>query len=369
MEIVIGIISILVIFSPFVLLLFDFFSFLCNGTRVMHDKWIAFRVLEILMLLIPCIGLIVSDLFLNNSCCGATATLSAEHKGSIYALIALIGITYFYCLARKKIGSPIVEIMLNSLLLTGILLCILIALQVPEQMASLAIGIPVLIQLIFILHKNHRLAVDHTIEWEGGSAITRFCWYILHLRPLAKFPILLVLCLPLVMLLAAILLLFGQKPDALVRAFTDTYKQGFSQLNDQCNGVVCNQGHFLCTIAANGHGSLVRPIRSGIRGGIPIKCNRQLLISNAFEELLEQRMPDFHRIVRNSYNKVGDSLDRYYGLYDHKWISDTIYILMKPLEWIFLLVLYTFDQKPENRIAQQYMSPSDRRLLRQKEKN
>ena len=27
---------------------------------------------------------------------------------------------------------------------------------------------------------------------------------------------------------------------------------------------------------------------------------------------------------------------------------------MKPLEWIFLIFLYLFDQKPENRIAIQY---------------
>jgi hypothetical protein len=28
--------------------------------------------------------------------------------------------------------------------------------------------------------------------------------------------------------------------------------------------------------------------------------------------------------------------------------------LMKPLEWFFLLVLYTVDAKPENRIHMQY---------------
>ena len=29
--------------------------------------------------------------------------------------------------------------------------------------------------------------------------------------------------------------------------------------------------------------------------------------------------------------------------------------LMKPLEWLFLVVLYTFDRKPENRICSQYL--------------
>lgn len=36
---------------------------------------------------------------------------------------------------------------------------------------------------------------------------------------------------------------------------------------------------------------------------------------------------------------------------------DLIYYLMKPLEWLFLLVLYLVDRKPENRIAMQYIKP------------
>ena len=35
--------------------------------------------------------------------------------------------------------------------------------------------------------------------------------------------------------------------------------------------------------------------------------------------------------------------------------ADITYILMKPLEWIFLLVLYIFDVNPENRIVTQYI--------------
>ena len=35
--------------------------------------------------------------------------------------------------------------------------------------------------------------------------------------------------------------------------------------------------------------------------------------------------------------------------------ADAVYILMKPLEWFFVFVLYLFDQKPENRINSQYM--------------
>lgn len=38
-----------------------------------------------------------------------------------------------------------------------------------------------------------------------------------------------------------------------------------------------------------------------------------------------------------------------------KKAADLVWLLMKPLEWLFLLVLYLFDATPENRIAVQYM--------------
>lgn len=32
-----------------------------------------------------------------------------------------------------------------------------------------------------------------------------------------------------------------------------------------------------------------------------------------------------------------------------------VYVLMKPLEWMFLAVIYLCDVRPENRIALQYI--------------
>jgi hypothetical protein len=44
-------------------------------------------------------------------------------------------------------------------------------------------------------------------------------------------------------------------------------------------------------------------------------------------------------------------------------VSNIIYVLMKPLEWIFIFVLYMADRNPENRIAQQYFHRDHRRLI------
>jgi hypothetical protein len=115
---------------------------------------------------------------------------------------------------------------------------------------------------------------------------------------------------PVLLSLSLFLMLFGQKPDSFIRAFTDTYKHGFSQLDHLCDNVECG-GHFLCSVAANGHKKLVSPKRYGIRGGGKIICNRQLLIANAFEDLIQEKTPKIHHQIRTHYNKVGDQIHRY----------------------------------------------------------
>ena len=60
----------------------------------------------------------------------------------------------------------------------------------------------------------------------------------------------------------------------------------------------------------------------------------------------------FHCGIRNFYDKHGYPVAR---LIKTKSAADVVYFIMKPLEMLFLLVLYLVDAKPENRIAVQYM--------------
>ena len=76
--------------------------------------------------------------------------------------------------------------------------------------------------------------------------------------------------------------------------------------------------------------------------------------ANAFEQVLEEKTPRFHRFLRCNYDRYGYPFAKHIK---KKWAMDLIYYLMKPLEWIFLLVLYLVDRKPENRIAMQYIKP------------
>ena len=97
-----------------------------------------------------------------------------------------------------------------------------------------------------------------------------------------------------------------------------------------------------------------------MRHGHEVIVNRQLCIANAFEEVLQEKTPGFHKTVRTFYDKYGFPVAK---LISKKWQADLVYIIMKPLEWIFLLVLYSTDVHPENRIAVQYMGIDAKKAL------
>ena len=160
----------------------------------------------------------------------------------------------------------------------------------------------------------------------------------------------LLLMAPLLGILLALLALFGQYPDRLVRAWTETADWGLSQKIPPQNAFY--DEHYLCTVAAGGHRKIVRPMRYGERHGHRVVVNRQLCIANAFEDLLMERTPRMHRRLRRFYDTYGFPLSR---LIRTKAQADFVWLLMKPLEWAFLLVLYLCAADPENRIAVQYM--------------
>ena len=155
--------------------------------------------------------------------------------------------------------------------------------------------------------------------------------------------------LPMLGVLAGVLTLFGQTPDALIRAWTETADWTFSQKTPPPN--VFMDTHYLCTAAARGHPKLVKPLRVGRRHGHTVLVNRQLCVANAFEGLLEEKTPRLHRAVRRFYDRTGYPIARHIR---SPWAADAVYCLMKPLEWLFLLVLYAADPRPEDRIAVQY---------------
>jgi hypothetical protein len=157
----------------------------------------------------------------------------------------------------------------------------------------------------------------------------------------------LLLAFPLLGVAIIVSLLFGQRPDDFIKAFTETADWTLSQkIAPPSSG-----GHYLCTVAAQGHKQLVHPHRMGIRHGRNIVVNRQLCVANAFEQILEERTPKLHKMVRYVYDHCGFSLSQHIKT---KAAADIVYIVMKPLEWFFLLVLYLTTVNTEERIERQY---------------
>lgn len=136
---------------------------------------------------------------------------------------------------------------------------------------------------------------------------------------------------PLLAVMLLILVLFGQRPDSIVKAFTETADWTFSQQIPPPPDY--SQGHYLCTVAAGGHAKLVKPQRMGLRRGDKIVVNRQLCVANAFEELIQDKLPRFHKCVRSFYDKHGYPISQHIST---KLRADVVYILMKPLEFILL---------------------------------
>lgn len=262
------------------------------------------------------------------------------------ALTLLALIIYSYRDANSL--SPLANIFCISGILGGVVLLLVFDNQL--QVASF--------HTFFLLIYSINLLWVRIKEWqEDRTEITyenRLLQYFHQLLNKSRnWPWLAVLlALPTLALVVLILMLFGQQPDSMIKAWTNTADWAFSQKIPPQNLII--DEHYLCTVAAGGHEKVVKPQRMGIRHGHPVVVNRQLCIANAFEQVLEEKTPRFHRFLRRNYDRYGYPFAKHIK---KKWAMDVIYYLMKPLEWIFLLVLYLVDRKPENRIAMQYIKP------------
>ena len=247
--------------------------------------------------------------------------------------------------------------------MSGIFICsiymIIFVIQLSNNMIEVAIhGIPYLIifPINYILcsiraemEVMKRYKEKNLRAKEYNNRFLNKCSNILY--NIDRWPIIaIILSMPLVVVLICILVLFGQRPDEAIKAFLETSDWTLS--TKVSPPPIVYDAHYLCTVSLRGHKQLVKPTRMGIRRGEKIIVNRQLCVANAFEDLIQEKLPKFHHFVRYIYDKYGYPLSKHINTAIQ---ADITYILMKPLEWIFLITLYLFDEKPENRIAVQYI--------------
>lgn len=276
----------------------------------------------------------------------------------IFILSAIVG---YLVLRFAKINklSPLVLVLAMSALYIGVIVAGLWICQVFKMSIEnlILILFPLNVIVIFI-----KVIKDVIIKWNSeykdkrsglkDNKLINLCNKILNNS--LNWPWLaLIFMVPLLGILIGILALFGQAPDSVIKAFTETAEWNLSTKIPAQS--LEYDGHYLCTVAAGGHKEIVKPIRLGRRGGKYIVVNRQLCIANAFEQIIEEKTPKFHYVVRSFYDKYGYPVAKHIN---SKYTADFVYFLMKPLEWIFLIVIYLFDNKPENRIAMQYLPKS-----------
>lgn len=272
--------------------------------------------------------------------------VSSEHTLTLAVLfaVAVIGHICLRFIPQNK-RPPLFSALCISSIYIGCALCVLWCIQISGSSFFLFLFPINYIILSFRVIACEVLSADKTAEEQ--TKMPRISAF-LHNK--SSMPVLaLLLLIPLLGIIAVILLLFGQEPDSAIKLWTETADWTISQKIAPEN--LPRDGHYLCTVAAEGHKKLVKPLRTGKRHGHEITVNRQLCIANAFEQLLSERAPHLHRAIRNFYDKTGYPIAKHIKT---PLAADIVYIIMKPLEWLFLLVLYLFDTKPENRIATQY---------------
>lgn len=352
---IVQIIALIIIAIPVVLTVWNIFAFIQYLVR--RKEKIFYKVIEVIAMGTGILYLFVyADLaniiFANWDVPLYNSELHSMISPNTFLTIRTILVIAFmgYLLIRfipPVKQSPIVSAIGISAVYLGIGFCLLWCIQTINDF--FLIVLPVNCIIIFI-KTIYILVYQKNTLLQNGTITTKYEKLSGILNKATNLPwIALILVIPLLGIMVAVLFLFGQEPNSIIKAWTETADWTMSQKIAPPN--LQRNGHYLCTVAAGGHRKVVKPIRTGMRHGHRVVVNRQLCIANAFEQVLEEKTPVFHKVVRAIYDNTGYPISKHIH---SKYLADTIYFLMKPLEWTFLLVLYTVDLNPENRIAVQY---------------
>jgi hypothetical protein len=307
-----------------------------------------------------------------DNCSGDTQMFRAFAEPWVLAPLALHIVTSLaYAISKRRPEAlrPYVEALVFAGMATGIVLQCVLALQLGATfmvvgLVVFPLGLPVimpLIALILLFHETRARLLRRGAEEQSVSM--KFPPDVTDVYRHTELPVdnpdpvisrtwlsrTLVLSPVLMGAYAVISAVLTRQLAGGVLALTQTCTHTFSTMSVH---VIQRDCHYLCTVAARGHTWLVQPERMGVRNGTPIVVNRQLALANAFEDLLHQRWPRFGRMCRRIYDRVGLPISRYIT---SPWMSDLVYLAMKPAEWLFYAVLLLLDQdNPEKRIDRMY---------------
>ena len=275
--------------------------------------------------------------------------LCSGHRET-YIIVLIVGVLGFVGLMLSRPGKtpPLLSVLAMAAMYPAMISVIIFCIQVGFDVINWVF--PINLNLIcWSLIREKLEEYDAWMDMEGRSADET--WFQRILSKSKNWPLIaLLLMLPVLGVILGISILFGQSPDSLIRTWTETADWTLSQMQAPPN--VQYDEHYLCTVAAGGHEKVVKPLRMGERHGHRVVVNRQLEIANAFELVLEEKTPRFHKALRSFYDKYGFPVAR---MIKTKAAADIVYTIMKPLEWIFLLFIYATQARPEDLITIQYL--------------
>lgn len=272
-------------------------------------------------------------------------------------VLAIISIVSYIIVRINKLDlPPLIIVVCMSGMIIGIMLSLVWMLQISKNLQEFLNIYYLLFPINYIICVI-RICKEVIYEYDNiqkerkqyNNKILDICSKILS--DSSTWPgIAIIITIPMLIIIITILTLCGQRPDELIRAFTETSDWKLSTKISP--PPIEYDAHYLCTVSLRGHKELVKPLRYGIRKNNRIVVNRQLCVANAFEDYIQEKLPKTHHFIRYVYDKYGYPLSKHIKTAK---AADITYILMKPLEYFFVIFLYLFDKKPENRIAVQYL--------------
>lgn len=286
--------------------------------------------------------------------------ISKWHELTFYTFLILNFFSQYKLWSRARKNPPLTLVLYFSFLIIGIIYSIIMLLQVSlrvdgdnyiSQVGGQFMMIAPILSIIISLFLISKVISEEAINAEGRQYRDAFLDNLnTKLKQYPKSPLLgIIVFFPIFLVITCVLIIFGQEIDSSIKMFTETSTWRFSQ--ETHPPYINNGGHYLCTVAACGSPKIVKPVRLGSRHGKEIIVNRQLMIANAFEDIIQQKFPKTHHFIRRNYDKYGYPLSKDIT---NARMSNLTYILMKPLEWFFLTFIYIFSTKPEKLINHQY---------------
>jgi hypothetical protein len=284
----------------------------------------------------------------------------------LLALHALTALAYAVSRRRPARLPPGVELAVHALLVVGVALQLALAAQFADLLWGLVLlplTLPVatpLISIVMFVHElvarlRRRGADARPSTAASVDAVYRAATLAVSVTddaPMHRPTLAAALATAPAMLgaYAVVMAAVHHQRGAALAVFTETCGHALSAV--PITHVAVHDCHYLCTVAARGTPSLVRPERLGRRHGHPIVVNRQLAVANAFEDLLHARWPRFGRLARATYDRVGLPVSRHIT---RTWMADAVFLAMKPFEWGFYATLLLLDRgDPEDRIDRMY---------------